>query len=143
MIITLASATLAVSLAACATAEPEPMDHSMHALADEPQQPMVVDRTIRGLPADVKGPVLRFAEADVAFYVENDGTHLVALNANGEMMWRREPFVEYRIPGERASPIRSLQVSGYDSRTGHRVLLVRNATSFRGVDMISGDYVMG
>ena len=59
------------------------------------------------------------------------------------MMWRREPFVEFPIDGERASPIRELKISGYDSRTGHRVLMVRNATSFRGLDMISGDYVMG
>jgi len=140
------TALAALPLAACATAAP---DHAAMAGMDHGNMPGMD----HGAPADqeaaihlpegLKGPTLQFTEASVAFYVENDGTHLVAINNNGERMWRREPFVEYPIEGERASPIRALQISGYDQRSGHRVLIVRNATSFRGLDMISGDYVMG
>lgn len=140
----------ALPLAACATAAPADhagmagmdhsnmlgMDHGDHAAAGGEAEGVP-------LPPGLKGPTLQFTDASVAFYVENDGTHLVAINNNGERMWRREPFVEYPIEGERPSPIRALQVSGYDQRSGHRVLIVRNSTSFRGLDMLSGDYIMG
>ena len=84
------------ALAACATAQPEPMDHSAHAAAETAAAPQAL---IRGVPPGLKGPVLNFEEANVAFYVEMDGTHLVAVNNNGEMMWRREPYVEFPSDG--------------------------------------------
>ena len=139
----------ALPLAACASGAPKPMDHT--AMAGMDHSAMAgMDHGDHGgedgaiaLPSGLTGPVLQFIEGSVAFYVENDGTHLVALNNNGEKMWRREPFVEFPIKGERASPIRELKVSGYDQVSGHRVLMVRNATSFRSLDMLNGDYVMG
>ena len=96
-----------------------------------------------GMPAGITGPKLEFPEGDMFFYVENDGRHVVALDGEGKLKWRREPFVEYPARGERLSPITSLTTPGYDAGTGRRVLLVKSATGFRGLEMISGDYLMG
>ncbi len=118
---------------------PMPMDHSA---MDHGAAPAAMDGIV-GMPEGIKGPTLKFPDGNMYFYVENDGAHVVALNGEGEVKWRREPFAEYPAPGEKVSPITGLSTPGYDPDTGRRVLMVRSATGFRGLEMISGDYLLG
>ena len=116
-----------------------PMDHS----AMDHGSAAAGSGEIVGMPAGIKGPTLKFPDGNMYFYVENDGAHVVALNGEGEVKWRREPFVEFPAPGEKVSPITALSTPGYDPDSGRRVLMVRSATGFRGLEMISGDYLLG
>ena len=45
-----------------------------------------------GMPAGITGPKLEFPEGDMFFYVENDGRHVVALDGEGKLKWRRDPW---------------------------------------------------
>lgn len=68
-----------------------------------------------GLPHPV--PDYRDPLTGITFHVESDGRHLVAKNANGELIWRRNPFVDskmcpYRSPHPYIDEIGPLYYNG-------------------------------
>ncbi len=36
-------------------------------------------------------------ESGITFYVESDGRHVAAINAEGKILWHRDPFVEAKL----------------------------------------------
>ncbi len=82
----------------------------------------------------------------VTYYVEGDGRHVVAISADGVVLWREDPFVQARLEPyrfERPQIVRIGEAASWmiEGRTGDFIGVEYNSTQFGIMDTGSGEFI--
>ena len=110
---------------------------------------------VAGMPS-FKGPqTYKDPVSETTFHVESDGRHITAIDADGKILWRRDPFVDRKLePYRSAKPVIVYIGRETDQRTidnltkkglgnGSYLKITFDSTQFGAVDIKTGDFFWG
>ena len=83
-------------------------------------------------------------DSGLLFYVESDGRHVAAINADGKIVWIRDPFNDAKLPPYRLAHPQIVEIGEplpwmIEGRKGHFVRVNFNSSQTLILDVASGD----
>ena len=112
-------------------------------VAEAADRPVV---TYLDSPRDFPGAqAFKDKESGITFYVESDGRHVAALNAEGKILWHRDPFVEAKLEPYRFERpvivfIGQPHPTSIEDRKGKFIAISFNSSQFGILDVATGNF---